>query len=420
MPQQRPVRLAIAGGHRGASFTSALGLLQDKLELTAICDTSEAVRSEWLKSAPSIKAYDSFSRLLEDPNVDAVFIATPMMLHAQQAVQAMDAGKHVLSEVIAAVTLEECWELVEAVERTGYTYMMAENYCYRRETMFVRNMAEKGAFGEITFAEGGYIHDCRDLNIYIDGTRTWRGNLRAGNSQATRGNGYPTHSLGPVAQWLGINRTDRLLRTTTFVTQSAARYEWAKSVLPEDHPDTDPNSWANSADSASTLIQTEQGRVISLRFDSASPRPHNMVHYGIQGTAGAFISRRHDEEEPLVWLDGVSPGASPANFRYGYDGFARPPGHEERGHPEWQLLWDLADRYEHPLWKEHGEDALSSGHGGGDYLVLRDFAESIINGTKPPIDVYDAVTWSSITPLSIQSVQQNGIPMDVPQFNRNI
>lgn len=418
MPQQKPVRLAIAGGHRGASFTNALSLLENEIELTAMCDTSPQVRAEWLEAEQSIKAYDTFESLLEDPDVDAVFIATPMTLHAKQAVQALNASKHVLSEVIAAVTMEECWELVEAVERTGYTYMMAENYCYRRETMFVHNMAEKGAFGEITFAEGGYIHDCRDLNIHIDGTRTWRGNLRAGSSQTSRGNGYPTHSLGPVAQWLGINRTDRLLRTTTFVTQSAARYEWAKSVLPEDHTDADPAAWANSADSASTLIQTEKGRVISLRFDSASPRPHNMVHYGIQGTAGAFVSRRHDDEEPLVWLDRVSPGVSPANFRH--KGMARPADHEAMGHPEWQLLWELADTYEHPMWKEHGDDALKSGHSGGDYLVLKDFAKAVITGSKPPIDVYDAVTWSSIMPLSIQSVQQDGTPMDIPQFNRNI
>ena len=177
---------------------------------------------------------------MDDPGIDAVFIATPMTFHAKQAIQALEAGKHVLSEVIAAVTLEECWQLVETVERTKHTYMMSENYCYRRETMFVRNMTELGAFGDITFAEGAYIHDCRDLNIYIDGTRTWRGNLRAGNSQTSRGNGYPTHSLGPVAQWLGINKTDRMLRTTTFVTKSVARGEWARSVLPEGHPDSDP------------------------------------------------------------------------------------------------------------------------------------------------------------------------------------
>lgn len=416
MPPSSPIRLAIVGGRRGASFIRALESLQPKLQLVAICDPSEAVRSQWRAESPELSSYDSFDRMLDDTAIDAVFIATPMTMHARQAVQALAAGKHVLSEVIAAVTLEECWERVEAVEKTGLTYMMAENYCYRRETMFVRNMAEQGAFGEITFAEGAYIHDCRDLNLNADGTRTWRGDLRAGNSQISPGNGYPTHSLGPVAQWLGINRTDRLLRTTTFVTKSAARHEWAQSVLPEDHPDASPASWTNSADSSSTLIQTEQGRVISLRFDSASPRPHNMVHYGLQGTKGAFLSRRHDTEEPLVWLDGVSPGVSPANFNF--DGMARPEGYSEMGHPKWQELWELADRYEHPLWCQQKEVAEQSGHGGGDFFVLQDFANAVLSGSKPPIDVYDAVTWSSITPLSVQSVRNGGMPLDVPRFDR--
>ncbi len=417
MPHRSPLRLAIAGGHRGAAFASALDSLENEIDLVAICDTSQQVRARWVETNPAIRVFDSFERLIDDPNIDAVFIATPMTLHAQQAVQALHAGKHVLSEVIAAVTLEECWQLVEAVERTGRAYMLAENYCYKRETMFVRNMAEQGAFGEITFAEGAYIHDCRDLNIHTDGSLTWRGNMRSGSTQSSRGNGYPTHSLGPVAQWLGINRTDRLLRTTTFVTRSATRQEWAQSVLPEGHPNGMPDAWANSADSASTLIQTEQGRVISLRFDSASPRPHNMVHFGLQGTSGAFVSRRHDEEEPLIWLEGVSPGVSPANFNYA--GMARPEGHESMGHPQWQVLWELAEQYEHPLWARHGEAALRSGHGGGDYFVLKDFAQAVTTGERPPIDVYDAVTWSCITPLSIQSVRQNGAPIDVPRFNRN-
>jgi predicted dehydrogenase len=407
----------VAGGRRGASFDLALEAMPDKVSLVAVCDPSEAVRTRWKEAHPAIHTFDSYERLLDAPDVDAVLIATPMLLHARQAIDALKAGKHVLSEVIAATTLEECWELVETVERTGNTYMLAENYCYRRETMLVRNMAEQGVFGDITFAEGAYIHDCRDLNIYADGTRTWRGDLRLGNSQLARGNGYPTHSLGPVAQWLGINRSDRLLRTTTFVTKSAARHEWAQSVLPEGHPDATPGAWANSADSSSTIIQTEQGRVIVLRFDSASPRPHNMVHYGLQGTRGAFMSRRHDDEEPLVWIDGMSQGASPANF--GYSGMARPEGHAERGHPRWQELWSL-DKYEHRRWREQGAEAMKSGHGGGDYFVVQDFVDAVLTGSEPPIDVYDAVTWSSITPLSVESVRRDGAPMDVPDFKRDI
>ena len=414
------IRLAVAGGNRGARFDQVLGGLEEQIELVAICDTSDQVRAEWTDGRPDLKAYSTFEELVEDPNIDAVFIATPMLLHAGQALTALNAGKHVLSEVIAAATLDECHALVETVEKTGLTYMMAENYCYRREAMMVKNMTDHGLFGDLTYAEGAYIHDCRDLMFNDDLSRTWRANGStagtggAGSTQSTRGNGYPTHSLGPVAQWLGINRGDRLVRTTTFVTKSASRQEWALSVLPEGHFDTTNAAWADFTDSATTLIETEQGRLICLRKDSASPRPHNMALHSLQGTAGAYISGRFDGEDPLVWLDGVSNGVSPANF--GYKEKARPAGLENGGRAEWQPLWDLRDKYDHPYWKELGEEAIKAGHGGGDYFVMYDFARAVTGEIEPPIDVYDAATWSSIFPISIENVKRNGEPIDIPYF----
>jgi predicted dehydrogenase len=341
-----------------------------------------------------------------------------MLLHAGQALTALNAGKHVLSEVIAAATLDECHALVETVEKTGLTYMMAENYCYRREAMMIKNMADQNIFGDLTYAEGAYIHDCRDLMFNADYTRTWRGGAvgpnGTGPTQSSRGNGYPTHSLGPLAQWLGINRGDRLTRTTTFVTNSAARQDWARSVLPEGHFDTEDAAWAGFTDSATTLIETEQGRVICLRKDSASPRPHNMALHTLQGTNGAYMSGRFVGEDPLVWIDGISKGVSPANF--GYQDKARPPGAASEIHPEWQPLWDLSEQYEHPYWKQLGEEAILAGHGGGDYFVMYDFARAVAGEIEPPIDVYDAVTWSSIFPISIENVARNGEPLDIPDF----
>ena len=408
------IRLAVAGGNRGARFDQVLGGLEEQIELVAICDTSDQVRAEWTDGRPDLKAFSTFEEMVEDPNIDAVFIATPMLLHAGQALTALNAGKHVLSEVIAAATLDECHALVETVEKTGLTYMMAENYCYRREAMMVKNMADQGLFGDLTYAEGAYIHDCRDLMFNDDLSRTWRGGGGVGTTQSTRGNGYPTHSLGPVAQWLGINRGDRLVRTTTFVTKSAARQEWAQSVLPEGHFDSTNAAWADFTDSATTLIETEQGRVICLRKDSASPRPHNMALHSLQGTSGAYISGRFDGEDPLVWLDGVSTGVSPANF--GYKDKARPAGTENGDRAEWQPLWDLRDKYDDPYWKQLGEEAIKAGHGGGDYFVMYDFARAVAGEIEPPIDVYDAVTWSSIFPISIENVKRNGEPLDIPYF----
>ncbi|MAE56801.1 MAG: hypothetical protein CL964_02165 [Euryarchaeota archaeon] len=408
------VRLAVAGGNRGSRFDQVLGGLEGQIELAAVCDPSDRVRAEWTEGRPGLKAYSAFEDLVEDPEIDAVFIATPMLLHAGQALTALNAGKHVLSEVIAAATLDECYALVETVEKTGLTYMMAENYCYRREAMMVRNMAEQGVFGDLTYAEGAYIHDCRDLMFNTDLTRTWRGGGGGGNTQSSRGNGYPTHSLGPIAQWLGINRDDRLVRTTTFVTKSAARQDWARSVLPEGHVDTKDAAWSDFTDSATTLIETEQGRVICLRKDSASPRPHNMALHSLQGTSGAYISGRFDGESPLVWVDGVSPGVSPHNF--GYRDKARPAGDGDLAGAEWQPLWDFSDEYEHPYWKQLGGEAVRAGHGGGDYFVMYDFARAVAGEIDPPIDVYDAVTWSSIFPISIENVKRNGAPIDIPDF----
>src|SRR5690606_33050042 len=168
-PARDRVHLAVVGGRRGRSFHKTLDRLTDRLALTAVCDVNTQVLRDWQQQYPEARAYDRYEDLLEDDNVDAVLLATPLQLHARQAIAALEAGKHVLSEVIAANTLEECWELVEAVERTGGTYMMAENYCYMRPNLMVETIAERGLFGRVTHLEGAYVHDCRILYANPDG-----------------------------------------------------------------------------------------------------------------------------------------------------------------------------------------------------------------------------------------------------------
>lgn len=390
------VRLAIAGGRRGATFDRALAALAESVELVAICDPVTAVLAQWKERHPAIATYTSYEQLLEESDCTAVFLATPMQLHPQQAVQALNAGKHVLTEVTAATTLDECWQLVETVEKTGLVYMMAENYCYMRPNMMVRHMVEQGVFGELTYAEGGYIHDTMNLIFDEDGALTWRGELR----RQVNGNMYPTHSLGPVAQWLSVNREggDRLISTATWVTPPKGAAHYVHEQLGAEHPAAQEDFWV-TGDSATTIIQAERGAVIVLRKDSSSPRPHNMTHYVLQGTQASYLSARHHDEDPLIWIEGRSPGRSP-------------------GDAAWESLWTYEDEYEHPLWQQWGAEARRSGHGGGDFLVLQDFVNAIRNGTPPPIDVYDAVTWSSIIPLSVQSVTGGNVPVPIPDFRR--
>jgi hypothetical protein len=262
--------------------------------------------------------------------------------------------------------------------------------------MMVLHLVEEGLFGDLTYAEGAYIHDCRGLMFTPSGELTWRG---ASRTVRGVGNGYPTHSLGPVAWWLGIGRRDHLTTTATFVTRSEGAWRYVRERFGPDHPLASADAMP-VGDSATTVITTENGAVIVLRVDTNSARPHNMVHYALQGTRGAYLSERRHGESPLVWLHGVSPGDSPS------------------GAAEWQDLWHLADAHEHPRWRAEGSDASSAGHGGGDYFVIRDFVDSTRTGANPPVDVYDSVTWSSIVPLSADSVARGGAPVEVPRFRR--
>jgi len=394
-----PIKLAIVGGRRGAAFNRAVKILEDKVKIVAICDISEEVLKNWKTNIPGIQTFKNYDEMLEKSDCDAVFIATPMFLHAEQSIKAMKFGKHVLSEVIAATTLDECWRLVETVEDTKMTYMLAENYCYMRSNMMILNMVRRGVFGEPIYAEGGYIHDCRNLMFYPNGELTWRGEL----SRNFPGNTYPTHSLGPIAQWLHVNREngDRLLHMATFMTKPASASIYVKRRFGESHPGAKRDFWKRG-DSAVTLIQTEREVLIVLRVDYHSPRPHNMTHYLLQGTSASYLSPRHDKEDPLIWIEGRSPGQSPP----------------ESAPAEWESLWNYAEEYEHPLWREWGEVARKTGHGGGDFFVIKDFVDSILQKREPPINVYDAATWSSIMPLSIESIKKGNIPVEIPDFRK--
>ena len=395
MATPKRVKLAIVGGRRGAAYQMPLEAFKERVDLTAICDLSEAVRKNWKQTLPDIQTFDSYDHLLESGVCDAVALATPMPMHASQAVKALEAGKHVMTEVTATTTLDECWQLVEAVQKTGLVFMMAENYCYARTTMMVLNMVQSGVFGEITYAEGGYIHDTRDLSLTQTGEITWRGRLRQLN-----GNTYPTHSIGPVAQWLGAihGGADRLVSTASWSTPSKSMQIYAKNLLGPDQSNANPNVWTGS-DSTTTVVQTEKGALAVLRRDSGSLRPHNMFHFELQGTKAAYLSGRHEEEDPLIWIDGQSHGRSP-------------------GDAKWEPFFTYSERYEHPRWQKWGELARQTAHGGGDFFILDDFITAIQNGTRPGVDVYDAVTWSSIMPLSIESIARGGIPLEIPNFAR--
>lgn len=387
-----PLRVGIIGvGGRGTYLLRLL--LEQGAEVPAICD----IRPPRLEAAsklitdaggrPPATYGDSptdYRRMLQRDDLDAILVATPMQWHAVMAVDALRAGKHVLSEVSAAMTVQECWDLVNAVEETGKLYMLAENCCYWRPILAIGEMIAAGLFGQLTFAECGYVHDCRSLAFEGDGSLTWRGEIKRDH----RGNYYPTHSLGPVAQWLGINRGDRLVSLMAAETGRAAMRHYVNSRFPENHPARQVEF--KMGDSTTVLIKTARDVLIDLRYDVLSARPHpTTVYYTLQGTTAVYDSRLDS-----VWIEGRSKSYA------------------------WEPVGPYVEEFDHPLWKEHRARAETTGHSGGDYFVIQQFIEAVQKGGPSSIDVYDAAVWSVISPLSERSLDEGGKPVEIPDFTR--
>ena len=325
-----------------------------------------------------------YRRMLAREDCRAVLIATPQTLHARMSIDSMRAGKFAACEVPACIELAECAELVRRARETRAGYMLLENYRYSRHAMQVAHMAAKGAFGELTYAECGYIHETRGMRFHPDGSLTWRGE----NSRDYTGDLYPTHSLGPVCGWLGINRGDRLVSMVTMSSKPAALHEYAVKRFGAESVQARTNFI--NGDTNNTLIRTARGRLISVRYDVLSPRPHAMGESSLQGTKGAYGAAFGQHNVHLE-------GRTPPN--------------------QWEPLERYRAEYDHPYWKGRGAIAAKSGHGGGDYFVLSDMLEAIRTGVSP-IDAIDAATWSSVRPLSAESLRKGSQPVEIPDFTK--
>ncbi|MBN2309000.1 MAG: Gfo/Idh/MocA family oxidoreductase [Candidatus Hydrogenedentes bacterium] len=387
-----PVRLGIVGvGSRGTGLLRT-ALQLPGVEVLAVGDLIEerTTRAQALVEAARgtrPQAYTNgerdFENLVARDDLDAVIGATTWKWHAPVSVAAMRAGKYIGTEVPAAVTVDECWDLVRTSEETGMPCMMLENVCYFQNVLALLRMVREGVFGELIHAEGGYQHDCRFLDFTDDGHLTWRGE----NCAAKNGNLYPTHPIGPIAQWFNINRGDRFTRLVSMSTKSRGLNAYAAAKFGADHP-LATREYA-LGDVNTCLIETANGLTVTLYFDTISPRPYDLI-LRLQGTKGIHMGHGGGQ----IYLESVSPKPDQ------YEPFA-----------------PYLERYAHPLWTDLQEEAAKNGgHGGSDYITIYEFVKAVRNRTQTPQDVYDAATWSVIVPLSIQSVAANNAMVDVPDF----
>ncbi|OGU66082.1 MAG: twin-arginine translocation signal domain-containing protein [Stygiobacter sp.] len=330
---------------------------------------------------------DAWKKMCERDDIDLIYSCTPWLLHTPIAVYAMKHGKHAAIEVPIAVSLKECWELVDTAEQTRRHCMMLENCCYDFFEMATLNMARNGVLGEIIHAECAYLHDLRWLKF--DKEKGYQGMWRLNYSEKHTGNPYPTHGLGPVAQVMDINRGDRMEYLTSMSTNQFGMSQYAANKFGKDSADA--KQTYKLGDMNTTLVRTAKGHTIMIQHDTTSPRPYSRIHL-LSGTKG--IAQKWPAQKIAL----------------------EPKPHEWLKEDEYKKLMTL---YEHPLAKKIGEKAREvGGHGGMDFIMDYRLIHCLRNGLPLDQDVYDGATWSSIVELSELSVKNKSKSIEVPDFTR--
>lgn len=396
------VRVGVIGLHRGMSHVqNCLGI--EFADVVAVCDVLDdraqaAAEACQKKRGQRPAVYsgteDVWEKMVDRDDIDIVYIATPWAWHVPMSLRAMERGKHAFVEVAAALSVEQCWQLVNTSEQTRRHCVMLENCCYGENELFVLNMTREGVFGELMHAECAYIHDLRHVLFELGSEGDWR----RGYHCQMNGNLYPTHGLGPVAQYLGLGRGDqfKLLVSMSSGEASLTRYRDEKQ----------PNGGRHAkekyvcGDMNTSIVKTELGRTVMIQHDVVNPRPYSRIN-ALSGTGGTFF-----DYPARLAID------NPAQY-----------GLEATGPHEWLNEKDLAkmrQKFTHPLWTELAERAAGSGHGGMDYVMDWRHLDCVRQGLTPDSVVYDAAAWSCIIELSTRSAAAGSMPVVFPDFTRGL
>ncbi|HVK26177.1 MAG TPA: Gfo/Idh/MocA family oxidoreductase [Actinokineospora sp.] len=389
------VRVGLIGlGNRGGGMSGEWARVPGCV-VTAVCDIrrdrAQNVADQLVAAGrprPAVHGGTdvSYQALLDQADIDLVYIATPWEFHYVQARDAMLAGKHVAVELPIATSLTELWSLVDTSERTRKHLMLAENCCYGADELAMLKMSRAGVFGEVTNGHGGYLHDLRAL-LFNDGyyTDDWR-RLWHTRSKASF---YHMHGLAPVSAAMNINRGDRY--TTVSATSTAARglADYRQRFVPQGH-----RSWNETyinGDLVTCHIGTANGHNIRTEHDVSTPRPYSRIN-SVAGTRGLF--------------EGYSGSASGSRVYF-------EPAHTDHG---WRDFGTYGEQYKH--WLVAKLAGSGGGHGGMDFIMAWRTVQLMRSGLVPDIDVYDSAAWCAPIPLSVDSIALSGAAVEVPDFTR--
>ena len=400
------VRVGFIGiGQRGTAAVHRVSMIPG-VDVVALCDARQERVDEnlaWLREqkyegVDKIKTYvgdEAYKDLCDFGDCDVVYCATPWALHHPVGLRGLLGGKIALIEVTSALTVDECWELVEASEKFQVPCMQLENCVYGEVELLELNLARMGMFGEINHVEGAYIHDLREI-IPSDGKRNREADWRYAENLVHRGDRYPTHGLVPLCQTLGINRGDRL---DYLVALGSGKYNKNYERMKKEFlPDSDPRKFdppAQMAEMNTTLIKTVNGKSIMVQHDVSSPRPYSRINL-ISGTKGivrdfpfqcAFEEKCFDRKAHAWFSD--------------------------------EQAAEVRRKFMHPMWRDVSELAKKvGGHGGMDFIMDLRWAYCLQNGLPLDMDVYDLAATSCLCELTETSVRNGSKPIAVPDFTR--
>lgn len=395
----------IGSGLRGQEHLRILSSRED-CNIVAIADPDSKMLDAGMKileskgrasPKPYGKGAHDYLRMMDTESLDLVIIATPWRWHTEMAKASLERHIYTGLEVSGAIDIQECWELVHTVKNSKSHVYFLENVCFRRDIMAVLNMVRRGLFGELIHLEGGYQHDLRGVK-FNDGKTPYNSGVEFGkkamsearwrtqHSVDRNGDLYPTHGVGPLAQFLNINKGNRFLHISSYASKSRGLHDYI--INHEKGGEEHPNAQVafRLGDKITSLIKCVNGETIVLHHDTNLPRPYSLG-FRVQGTKGLWMAVNKS-----IYIEGLSPAHA------------------------WEDQGPYMDRYDHTIWKQGEQKAIGAGHGGMDYFLVDSLVTHAKNGTKPPFDAYDAASWKAITPLSEASIVEGGTPQDFPDF----
>ena len=375
------VRIGFIGvGARGVRAVERMMNIEGA-EVVAVCDFIQAnidsscaiIEKYGGKRPMTLLGEEGWRKLCESDDVDLVYISTDWVSHANIAIYALERGKHTALEVPAAMSVADCWRLVDAAERSQRHCMMLENCCYDEFELATLNMVKQGIFGDVMHAEASYIHDLRErISLNDNGHRLWK-NWQVEYMATHIANFYPTHGLGPVALALGLHRGDRMKSLVSVSSEAIG----------------EPDKFRETMNSS--IIKTERGRTILLQHGIALPRPYSR-HFLLSGTKG------YVQKYPAPYM-------------------AFAPDTTDLLSGERCAM--LMEQYRHPFidqYKTRGVEIC--GTRWIDYVMDSRLIYCLRNGLPLDMDIYDAVEWSSLVELTEQSALAGGAPVEIPDFTR--